>query len=202
MLLVWATDSSLVEALQEKSQAAYDYASKRLGVILNAYTVYHDLVLCDTTGQIVANGRPHQFRSVGRDESKSPWFTRALSTSSGNEFAFQSAHVSPLAADQNVLIYSSTVRQDGEAHGTTIGVLGVVFNWEALSSAVLCNESLDAKESQRTLRLIVDDERANVLASSRPLSFDFKLPAQINGVTCSIKAKVMCCRNGNARKSA
>lgn len=56
-------------------------------------------------------------------------------------------------------------------------MLGVVFNWEALSSAVLANASLNAAESQRTLRLIIDGE-SNVLASSRPLPFDFKVPTQ------------------------
>ncbi len=173
----WATDSSLVDALQVNSPASIAHASKRMGVILNAYTVYHDLVLCDATGRVIANGRPNQFKSVGRDEAKSPWFTRALATSSGNDFAFQTAHQSQLVSDESVLIYSATVRRNGEANERTLGVLGVVFNWEALSSAVLCNESLDARESEKTLRLIVDND-AHVLASSRPLPFDFKLPMQ------------------------
>lgn len=173
----WATDRSLVDALQENTAPLIEHASQRMGVILNAYTVYHDLVLCDTSGRIVANGRPNQFKSVGSNESKAPWFTRALAAPSGNDFAFQTAHPSPLVANQRVLIYSSTVRQNGEANEKILGVLGVLFNWEALSNAVLSNESLDAKESERTLRLIVDDD-ANVLASSRPLPLDFKLPMQ------------------------
>jgi hypothetical protein len=173
----WATDNSLVDALQTTTKSSCDHASNRMGVILNAYTVYHDLVLCDVGGRVIANGRPNQFHSVGRDESKSPWFIRAMATSSGNDFAFQTAHRSPLASDESILIYSSSVRRDGEANGKIIGVLGVVFNWLALSNAVLTNESLDARESARTLRLIVDND-ANILASSRPLPFDFKLPMQ------------------------
>ena len=173
----WATDNSLVDAVQSPSDFSVAHASKRMGVILNAYTVYHDLVLCDTSGRIIANGRPNQFHCVGRNESKASWFTRAMSTRSGNDFAFQSAHKSSLVNDQSVLIYSSTVRRNGEADEPILGVLGVIFNWEALSSAVLSNDSLNPAESQRTLRLIIDSE-FNVLASSRPLPYDFKLPTQ------------------------
>jgi len=173
----WATDSSLVDALQNPNEASALYASKRMGVILNAYTVYLDLVLCDLSGRIIANGRPNTYSSIGRNESKSPWFVKAMAMRSGNDFAFQSAHKSNLVADQSVLIYSSTVRRNGEANEPILGVLGVAFNWEALSSAVLVNASLNEAESQKTLRLIVDDE-ANVLASSRPLPYDYKVPMQ------------------------
>lgn len=173
----WATDSSLVDALQNPSQAAFDYATQRLGVILNAYTVYHDLVLCNLQGKIVANGRPMQFVSVGRDESKSPWFTKAIATRSGDEFAFQSAHPSALANQQSVLIYSSSVRQNGAANAPVLGALGVVFNWAALSQAALTNKSIDAAEAKRTLRLITDRD-FQVLASSKPLTADFRIPVE------------------------
>ena len=171
----WATDSSLVEALEAPAKTNADFASRRMGIILNAYTVYHDLVLCDLTGRVIANGRPHQYHSLGRDESKSQWFTRALATKSGDEFAFQSAHSSPLVSDRSVLVYSSTVRRNGEANGQTIGVLGVIFNWESLSKAILTNASLDSSEAKRTLRLITDNE-LNVLASSNPEDTRVRLP--------------------------
>lgn len=171
----WATDSSIVDALQLQSEAMVAFASKRMGVILNAYTVYHDLILCDAAGNVIANGRPSRFQSVGRNESKSTWFTKAMATESGNDFAFQSAHNSSLVDDQSVLIYSASVREGGEVNGQILGVLGVIFNWGALSNAVLTNASLDATEAERTLRLIVDDE-ANILASSKPLPRSFKLP--------------------------
>jgi hypothetical protein len=171
----WATDASLVDALENPTQNNLDHASRRMGVILNAYTVYHELVLCDVNGRIVANGRPNQFNIVGRSESKSGWFTRALATRTGNDFAFQSAHASNLVNDQQVLVYSATVRREGEATNPTIGVLGVIFNWASLAGAVLTNASLDPIESERTLRVIVDNEW-NILASSRPLPLDYRLP--------------------------
>lgn len=173
----WATDAALVDALQDPSHQAADHASRRMGVILNAYTVYHDLVICDQSGRVVANGRPNMFSSVGRNEAKAGWFIKALATKSGNEFGFQSAHSSHLVADQSVLVYSSTIRKHGEANEPVIGVLGVIFNWAALANSVLNNSSLDEAESQRTLRLIVDEEGC-ILASSRPLGSDYRLPLQ------------------------
>ena len=173
----WATDSSVVDALQNPSQEALNFVSKRLGIILNAYTVYHDLVLCDLKGKILANGRPRQFNSVGRDEFKSSWFSKAIATRSGDEFGFQVAHSSPLAKDQSVLIYSSSVRRNGGVSEPILGALGVIFNWEALSQAVLTNASIDEAEAKRTIRIITDRD-FQVLASSKPLPIDFRIPVE------------------------
>jgi hypothetical protein len=59
----WATDPSAVDALAIPSPEAARHACERLGVILNAYTVYYDIVLCDLNGTVIANGRPGKFRS-------------------------------------------------------------------------------------------------------------------------------------------
>jgi hypothetical protein len=173
----WATDSSVVDALQNPSQEASNLVSKRLGIILNAYTVYHDLVLCNLKGKILANGRPKQFNSVGRDESKSSWFSKAIASRSGDEFGFQVAHSSPLAKDQSVLIYSSSVRRNGGVSEPILGALGVIFNWEALSQAILTNASIDEAEARRTIRIITDRD-FQVLASSKPLPNDFRIPVE------------------------
>lgn len=170
----WATDSAIVDALENPNDTTADYAARRMGVILNAYTVYFDLVLCDITGRIIANGRPNHYASIGRNESKALWFTRAMATRNGNEFAFQSAHHSELVGNQPALIYSSTVRRNGEANESVLGVLGVVFNWSALANAVLANASLDQVESQKTIRLLMDRDQ-NILASSRALQPGFRL---------------------------
>ena len=50
----------MVDALTQKSDGSLQFACQRLGVILNSYTVYLDLVLADLDGNIVANGRPDQ----------------------------------------------------------------------------------------------------------------------------------------------
>lgn len=132
----WATDSSCVQALLDPARQAA-HASRRLGVILDAYTVYYDIVLCDLSGQIIANGRPQQFRSVGTNQSSTTWFRNALATRSGSEFGFAGVHQSSsLANGQMALVYSAAVRRDGRADGEILGCLGVVFNWEALAQTI------------------------------------------------------------------
>jgi len=109
----WATDSSLVDALTLRTPDACQHASSRMGVILNAYTVYFDLVLADLSGEIVANGRPDRFQSQRTNHATADWFQSALATSSGEEFGFHSAHPSSLVngerVDQSVLRTGDTL---------------------------------------------------------------------------------------------
>ncbi|TVQ96462.1 MAG: methyl-accepting chemotaxis protein, partial [Spirochaetaceae bacterium] len=129
----WATDASLVDALVHRTTDTAESASRRLGVILDSYTVYFDLVLADSSGVVVANGRPGRYRSLGSDVSQQPWFRRALATKSGDEFAEQSVHRSELAGNEEVLAYAATVREDGQVNGTVLGVLGILFRWRDLA---------------------------------------------------------------------
>ncbi len=137
----WATDSSLTSALFTKEATDLDYASNRLGVILDAYTVYHDLVLCDVEGKVVANGRPNRFHVNGSVLQNSPWFSQAMRTLSGNEYGFEISLDCDLVGAKPSLIYSCTVRQDGRADGKVLGVLGVVFNWYSLAVPILQKHS-------------------------------------------------------------
>ncbi len=160
----WATDSSLTDAMQSGSQDSLQHASNRMSVILNAYTVYYDLVLCDLHGRVVANGRPDRFRSVGKNVSTSNWFTSAMATHSGDQFGFQSAHMSDLVDGQPSLVYSCTVREDGHAHGKVLGVLGVIFNWAGLAEPILSNLPIPAEEREQTECMVVD-ANGHILAS-------------------------------------
>jgi len=162
----WATDSSVVNALTQNTSEAHDFASHRLGVILNAYTVYVDLVLADMNGRIVANGRPNQFKSIGRSVSDQEWFAAAQRTKSGDEFGFQTAHRNQLINGQPALVYSCGVRENGLASGKTLGVLGIIFNWEALAQTIVKNVPLSTAEKAATRCCIIDDD-GRVLADSR-----------------------------------
>lgn len=164
----WATDGSLVDVLADPSQDRIQFASKRLGVILNAYTVYHDLVLADRSGEIVANGRPDLFRSVGQKQDKASWFTQAIATRSGDEYGFQTAHESTLVDRKATLIYSCSVRERGESNGKILGALGILFNWDALANPILESIPVLASEKSTTEAYIVDDG-GRVLASNRGL---------------------------------
>lgn len=161
----WATDSSLVDAAADPTPQKLGYASKRMGVILSAYTVYFDLVLADLSGKIVANGRPDLYRSQGADVKDSVWFRSAMQTASGNEFGFESCHASPLVNNKRVLIYSCTVREGGEASGKVIGVLGIVFNWDSLAQTIVHNTPLPPEE-KKTSRVCIIDGAGTVLADS------------------------------------
>ncbi|MCC9643561.1 methyl-accepting chemotaxis protein [Rhodopirellula sp. JC740] len=160
----WATDNSVVDALSEPNKESLDYASQRLGVILDAYTVYYDLVICNREGVVVSNGRKAQFDSIGCNVSKSDWFSQAIRHSTGNEFGFESAHASQLAAQKQSLVYSCSVREQGVATKPTVGVLGAVFNWDGLAKPVLDDLPIADNEQSKTLAYILDTE-GNVLAS-------------------------------------
>jgi hypothetical protein len=154
----WATDASCVDALTKKTPDAFKFCSQRLGVILNAYTVYFDLVLCDRSGKVVANGRPSKHRSVGSDCKTAEWFTSAMKSATGDEFGFESAHRSNLVDNQAVLVYSAAVRAGGDSKGQILGVLGVMFNWEGLAQKIVTSVGLPPEEKAATRVCIVDDK--------------------------------------------
>ena len=161
----WATDPSLCRALQEATADARSYASHRLGVILDAYTVYFDLVLCDAQGRVVANGRPHHFHSVGSAQDAAPWFREAMRTQSGDEFGFHTVHASPLVNGERALVYSCAVRENGASRGEPLGVLGIVFRWDALAQTIVEHAPLSAEEKALS-RLCIIDSEGTVLADT------------------------------------
>ena len=162
----WATDSSAVDALTSESAAAREHASKRLGVILDSYTVYFDIVLCDLSGRVVANGRREKYNSVGSNQKSTEWFQTAAHTQDGTQFGFQNVHQSPtLAGGQHILVYSCGVRENGNAREKLIGVIGIVFNWEALGQTIVRNTLISDAEKSRT-RVCIVDARGTVLADT------------------------------------
>lgn len=162
----WATDSSLVDALTQNTPEAREFASQRMGVILGAYTVYYDLVLCDRDGLVVANANPREFGSKGMNESRSDWFSAAMSTQNGDQYGFQTAHLSPLVNSQPALIYSCAVRENGLSNGRPLGALGIVFNWNGLSRPILEEISVSSEELAVTRAYIIDSS-GQILASNQ-----------------------------------
>ena len=161
----WATDSSLVDALDKREDDLIARASTRLGVILSAYTVYFDIVLCDLRGRVLANGKPEQFRSVDSDVSRAAWFTSAKATATGDEYGFEGVHRSPLVGDKAVLVYSCAVRAGGATDAPIVGVLGVIFDWEDLSGGVIGATPIEEAEKSATDICFVDDD-GRVLAGN------------------------------------
>ncbi|WP_264177191.1 methyl-accepting chemotaxis protein [Falsiroseomonas ponticola] len=162
----WATDAAVVEAAAAPDPARCAHASRRLGVILAAYTVYLDLWLCDRDGRVIANGRPDRYPGVaGLSVAGEGWFRDALATGSGDDFAV--ADVAPCAALGGVPVatYAAAIREGGDAHGRPIGVLGIHFDWGPQADAVLRGVRLTPAEQGRTRALLVD-ATGRVLAAS------------------------------------
>lgn len=170
----WATDDTVVSALSKKTKENYDLLSKRLGIILNSYTVYFDLVLCDLDGNIVANGKPEHYRSVGMNVKNSEWFTSAMKTNSGKEFGFQTVSKCPMVNNELSLVFSCTVREHGEQNGQVMGILGVIFRWEELAQKIVKGVHITDEEKDKT-RICIVDENGLLLADSKDLILEDKI---------------------------
>ncbi len=162
----WATDSAVVEAVSEPNAASAAYASKRLGVILDSYTVYLDLWVVDANGRVLANGRPDRYPGVmGSEVRGQPWFEQAMATGSGNDFA--STDIESLAPLGNALVasYSTAIRRGGEAYGEPLGALVIFFDWQTQADAVVASVKFSDEERGRARALILDSNHRVIAAS-------------------------------------
>ncbi|OYX06499.1 MAG: chemotaxis protein [Caulobacter vibrioides] len=163
----WATDSSIVACLAQGGDATVRrHASDRLGVILDAYTVYLDLWICDAQGRVVANGRPGRYPNVvGRSVADARWFRDGLRTATGDDFVACDIERNTALGDAPVATYATAIRAGGESGGRPLGVLGVHFDWRPQAQAVVDGVRLTPEERERS-RVMLLDERGRVLAAS------------------------------------
>lgn len=162
----WATDSAVVACAADPTPAACRHASKRLGVILGAYTVYLDLWVVDRAGRVIANGAPDRFRQVaGSSVADETWFKEAMATANGDAFAVADIAVNHALDHRQVATYATAIRAQGESDGAPIGVLGVFFDWQTQSRSVVDSVRLNEEEKARTRCLLVD-RRGRVIAAS------------------------------------
>lgn len=178
----WATDSAVVGCLTDTSEASARHASSRLRVILDAYTVYLDLWICDLDGRVVATGRPDRYpRARGSSMVAAPWFAQAKATASGDEFVACDVARVPALNDAPVATYAAAIRRDGAAKGQVLGVLGIHFDWSPQAHAVVDGVRLTPEERARS-RVMLLDQAGRILASSDrrgELEEMVKLPADI-----------------------
>jgi hypothetical protein len=162
----WATDSAVVDCVAQPGPEASRHASSRLKVILDAYTVYLDLWICDARGRVVATGRPEKYAAT-RDLSvaAAPWFQQAMRTASGDEFVACDVAREAALAGAPVATYATAIRQGGKATGPPVGVLGVHFDWRPQAQAVVDGVRLTGEEAARS-RIMLLDHKGRVLASS------------------------------------
>lgn len=178
----WATDSAVVDCLVHATPETINYAAKRLGVILDSYTVYLDLWIADASGRVVAHGRPDRYpRAVGADVSGESWFRDAMATRDGSEFAM--ADISANAALGNSLVasYATAIREGGEVNGQPVGVLGVFFDWQPQADCVVKGVRLRDEEKDRTRCLLVDRHNRVIAASDGNGILSETLPLTLTG---------------------
>ena len=173
----WATDQSVIDALSNPTSEARTHASARLGQILDSYTVYFDIIVVDVTGRILANGRPNQYPVVGMNQSDQEWFLEALLTADGTECVQSSVHSSSLCNGERTIIYACTVRSDGCARGEPLGVLGIVFRWDALAQVIVERTPLSNSEWEHTRACIVDSHAVILADTNRDFGTQLKLPS-------------------------
>ncbi len=162
----WATDAAVVAAVACPSAEAAAHASRRLGVILSAYTVYLDLWICDAAGRVIANGRQDRYPAVrGLDASGKGWFRQALASASGEEFAVADVARCPALGGVPVATYAAAIREGGETRGRVLGVLGIHFDWAPQADAVVRGVRLTPEERGRS-RVLLVDAGGRVLAAS------------------------------------
>ena len=159
----WATDSAVVQSAASRTEADAAYASRRLAVILGAYTVYLDLWLCDLSGNVIANGRGDKFKVKGLNVAGTRWFQEALTLRSGDDYVAGDIERQPLLDNAQVATYCAGVREDGSAHGELLGILAIHFDWEAQASAIVRGVRVGADENARALLV---DSNYRVIAAS------------------------------------
>lgn len=162
----WATDSAVVDCVADPTPERRQYASKRLGVILDSYTVYLDLWVLDPQGTVLANGRPDRYPdAIGRRAADAPWFRQAMATSDGGQYAVADIALNDALRGRSVATYAAAIRAGGDTNGKVTGVLAIFFDWQDQSQAVVDGVRLLDGERDRTRRMILDAHH-RVLAAS------------------------------------
>lgn len=158
----WATDADLVAACADDDRGRNTRAGQRLGVILDAYTVYCDIWLCDMTGKILANGRPNRFAVTGQTLPDRELIAQL--TGDGGREGFVAGDVQPnaLMDECPTMAWAAYVRQGGHEAGKPIGILVTQFDWQPQAAAVLA--SLRFGTQGMDLRAMLCDSKGHILA--------------------------------------
>lgn len=164
----WATDSAVVDVLEEPSAKARSIATSRLATILRSYTVYLDLWIADASGRVIANGRPERYPTApGLDVSRTDWFRNGMATADGDSFVVCDVETCQALGGASVATYATAIREGGHASGKPLGVLGIFFDWSPQAKAIVEGVSLSDAE-RASSRVMLLDSHFRVIASSKP----------------------------------
>lgn len=165
----WATDAAVVDcAADPRSRDLSAEASRRLGVILDSYTVYLDLWVADSSGKVIANGHPDRYPgAIGTDVSGQSWFREAMATASGADFAVVDIERAGGLNQSMVATYATAIREGGDIDAKPIGALGIFFDWQSQAQAVVDGVRLAPEDKARSRCLLLDSRRRVIAASDQ-----------------------------------
>lgn len=173
----WATDSAVVNAVEDAAPEALNHACARLATILRSYTVYLDLWVADRSGKVVATGRADRFpKALGENVSTAEWFRNGLRTASGDDFAVCDIGLNSVLGGAQTATYSTAIRRGGESDGEAIGVLGIFFDWEPQARAIVEGIALPEGERAGTRVMLLDARYRVIAASDKPCSLGEQYP--------------------------
>jgi len=162
----WATDAAVTDCAARQDAQALAHASSRLGIILDNYTVYLDIWIIGLDGRVIANGRSGRYGVAGNHSvARAEWFTKALGTQSGADYAVTDIEISEALGKAQVATYATAIREGGQERGAPTGVLAVFFDWEPQARAVLDSVRM-SEEDKASVRCMLIDANYRVLASS------------------------------------
>ncbi len=162
----WATDAAVVACVSERAPETAQHAGRRLRVILEAYTVYLDIWICDAAGQVLATGRPERYPGTkALSVAREPWFVEAMRLPTGDGFVADDVKSLRVLNDAPVATFATAIRENAATTGKPVGVLGIHFDWQPQAQAVVNGVRLTPEERQRC-RVMILDRAYRVLAAS------------------------------------
>jgi hypothetical protein len=179
----WATDSAVVECLENESALSSDHACNRLSVILDSYTVYRDLWVVNSNGVIVANGRPSVYPVHGQSVAEAQWFKASMKTASGTDYVASDIETLALLRNAQVATYSTAIREGGAVDGRVLGTLVIFFDWAPQAETVVKCVRLSKEEWERTRCMIVDSTFRVIAASDGKGVLDERFRLHTDGRT-------------------
>jgi chemotaxis signal transduction protein len=129
----WALNGALSRHLSGQSASTDQDAGQILRHINSLYTVYHDIVLFDASGRIVAVSNPSHAGQVGRIINE-PWVAATLELRDSQQFAVSAFAPCDLYDGQHTLAYGAAIRNDSRR---VVGGIGVVFDSAPQLKAIL-----------------------------------------------------------------
>jgi len=161
----WALNAALSRSLSGQSAETDQDASEILRHINSLYTVYHDIVLFDATGRIVAVSNASHASSVGQVINE-PWVAATLELRDSQQFAVSAFAPCDLYDGRHTLVYGAAVRNESRR---VVGGIGIVFDSGPQFEAML-RDALPRTESgaiaNGSIGLFVDSRFTVVAATS------------------------------------